>query len=194
MNLEYHRAQAAWKSGGSLLEAKARLDRVIEAGPDDPEALLLRAQVELAMRHHSDALNDARRAAGLAPKLGDVQLVLVQAARLAGDTTLALQALERSVDTIKSDPHKHIVLSREAMLLGQHATSESLARVAVALDGANPEAHLQLARTLAVRGNQGAAVLILTRGLDEELFTTDKIRRDPVLDSTGVSGLVLQQD
>ncbi|MDX1741920.1 MAG: hypothetical protein R3178_11525, partial [Rhodothermales bacterium] len=42
MNLEFHRAQAAWKSGGSLLEAKARLDRVIDAGPDDAEALLLR--------------------------------------------------------------------------------------------------------------------------------------------------------
>jgi tetratricopeptide (TPR) repeat protein len=194
MNLEFHRAQAAWKSGGSLLEAKARLDRVIEAGPDDTEALVLRARVELAMKHYADALRDAQHAAELRPDHGDAQFVLVQAARLAGDTTTALAALERSLALVESDPVKHIVLSREALLLGEHETCESLARVAVALDGTNAEAHYQLARALAVQGKMEAAVLLVSRGLEDGLLTVDYVREDPVLDSTGVARAALSRD
>ena len=194
MSLEFHRARAAWKSGGSQLEAKARLDLVLEEGPDDAEAYLLRARVELAMKHHADALSDALRAAELNPTLEDAHFVLCQAARSAGDTTLAVQALERSLASIESDPLKHIVLSREATLLGQHETAESLARVAVALDGTNPEAHYQLARTLALRGNHDAAVLILTRGLADGLLTPDYVTADAVFDSTGVGKAAVRQD
>ncbi|MDX1741831.1 MAG: tetratricopeptide repeat protein, partial [Rhodothermales bacterium] len=163
-------------------------------GPSDTEALLLRARVELAMKHHADALRDARRAAELQPDHGDAHFVLVQAARLAGDTTAALTALERSLALLESDPLKHIVLSREALLLGEYETSESLARVAVALDGTNPQAQYQLARTLAIQGKTDAAALVVRRGLEDGLLNADDIRQDPVLDSTGVAGATLSPD
>ncbi len=190
MNLEYHRAQAAWKSGGSLLEAKARLDRVLEAGPDDVDAYLLRARVQLALKHGADALADVRRAAELDPESVDAQFVLCQAARVTGDTTLAVQALERSAERLEPDPLKHIVLSREAMLLGRYELSESLARVAVALDGTNVEANYQLARALALRGMLDASALILNRGLENGTFTLQAIGADAVFDSTGAAALV----
>ena len=191
MNLEFHRAKAALKSGGSLLEAKTRLDRVLDAAPTDTDAYVLRSRVQLALRRHPDALSDARRAAELDSVSGEVQFVLCQAARAAGDTTLALQALQKASSTIEADPLKHIVLSREAMLLGHFDTSESLARVAVALDGTNPEAHYQLARALALDGKKDAAVLILSRGIDEGRLSADYVAQDPVFDSTGIGAMVI---
>jgi hypothetical protein len=49
IEVQFHRAEAAWKTGASLHEAKARIDRVLEEIPGDVDARKLRAR-HLSMR------------------------------------------------------------------------------------------------------------------------------------------------
>src|SRR5690554_3695523 len=46
---EFNRAHSAFRSGVSFLEAKARVDRVLRALPDDAQARKLRAQILIAL-------------------------------------------------------------------------------------------------------------------------------------------------
>ncbi|MDX1430749.1 MAG: tetratricopeptide repeat protein, partial [Rhodothermales bacterium] len=191
-NAEFRRAEAAWLSGGSLLEAKERLDNVIESLPDDAPALVLRTKILLALERNPEAYRDAKSAFLLLPEDGEVSLLMTRAARLAGDTTLALEALRCASSTISTDAHSHLRLSIESLHLGRHEEAESLARVAVALDPRYSEARLQLARVLAVRGNTEAAAKALTAALDESLVTRDRIQSDSLLVWTGVARRVLE--
>ena len=77
--------------------------------------------------------------------------------------------------------------------LGQGEGLPGLARVAVARDGANPEAHYQLARALAAGGNVDGAILILSRGLKDGLLSSDYIASDTAFAATGVAGTVLSR-
>ena len=88
MNVQYHRAETAWKSGASVLEVKTRIDRVLKALPDDVEALKLRAQVLLKLDRVAEALADVQRAVALSSKDGEAHLILCEAARRNGDTAL----------------------------------------------------------------------------------------------------------
>ncbi len=193
ISAEFHRAESAWKSGGSMLEAKARLDKVISAVPQDGDALKLRAKVQLAMSRVDEALADARKAVELLPEDGEAHLILCEAARLAGQLEVALQAMENAARFINSDALTHIRLSREAMLLGRYEEAESLARVAVALEPRSVEGRYQLARSLALRGKVEMAAAVLVKGLEESLLEAGAIADDPILDSTGVSGQVLNR-
>ena len=89
LRVQYYRAETAWKSGASVLEVKARVDRVLKELPDDVEALKLRTRALLHMGRDAEALVDAQRAVALHPTDGEAQLLLSEAARRNGDVLLA---------------------------------------------------------------------------------------------------------
>lgn len=178
---QLHRAETAWKSGASLLEAKARVDQVLEDRPDDAGARKLRARVLLSMQRPADALTDARRAVQLAPDDADAHLVMCEAARLAGRLDVATQALDAAAGHGLEDAGFHVRLSWNAAELEQLDKAAAFARVALALDPRLPEAYYQLARVFVLQGQRDDAVLILERGFRRSVIDPGLVRRDPVL-------------
>lgn len=181
LNVQYHRAETAWRSGASLLEAKARVDRVLTALPDDAEALKLRAQVLMSMERPSEALLDARRAVELLPKDGEARLVLCEAARLNGNTKEAEAALAAAAELVLDSAELHVRLSWNAVLLGQLDVAESFARIAHALDPNDTAAYYQLARVFILKQQPEDAATILKKGLDASLLDPDVLLGDTVL-------------
>ncbi len=178
---ELRRAETAWKSGTSLLEAKARLDRVVEAYPDELEARTLRAQVLLSMNRPDEALADTRRAVELAPESGEAHLLLSEAARVSGDLDLARAELDRAAELLKEDAALHTRLSWNAALLGQLDRAEAFARVALALDDRSAAAYYQLARVFLLRGSPDQAVTVLERGFRASVLDTAMLAQDSLL-------------
>jgi len=179
--MQFHRAEAAFKSGTSLLEAKARVDRVLEDLPDDIEARKLRAEVFIAMGRPKDALVDARRAAQLAPGDGEAHLLVSEAARLSGDYELAIQAMDDAAEHAPDDAPLHVRLSWNAMEIGQLEKAEAFARIALALRPNDAAAYQQLARAFILQDKHEAAAEILARGLRSAVIPLDAVRRDSVL-------------
>ena len=62
LNVQFHRARTAWSTGNSLLEAKARIDRVLAALPEDVEALKLRSSILADLGRDDTAFLDAAEA------------------------------------------------------------------------------------------------------------------------------------
>ncbi len=183
IDLQFSRAERAWTSGGSLLEAKVRLDFVLNAAPRDVQALLLRSKVLLALDRPAQALRDAERAVGIEPSLGEAWLVLSGAARQLGDEELAQDALNSAAQHVMTDAALHIRLSWNAHALGQPRRAEAYARTALALDPSLPAAYYQLARVSVQSERHDAAVTILVRGFQEELLSSRAVLGDPVLDT-----------
>ena len=181
LNVQYHRAETAWKSGASVLEVKARVDRVLKALPDDVEALKLRAQVLLRLNRDAEALADAKRAVALSSKDGEAHLILCEAARRNGDTALAERELASAAELALDDAALHIRLSWNAVLLGRLDTAESFARVAMASDPDEAAAYYQLARVFVLKDQSDAAATVLINGLDASILDPGVITADTVL-------------
>lgn len=181
LNVQYHRAETAWKSGASVLEVKARIDRVLRELPDDIEALKLRAQVLLRLDRAAEAQADAQQAVALSPKDGEAHLILCEAARRNGDTALAEQALTAAAELALDDPELHIRLSWNAVLLGRLDTAESFARVAMASDPDEAAAYYQLARVFILKDQPDAAATVLINGLNTSLLDAGVIAADTIL-------------
>lgn len=181
VNTQFHRAQTAWQSGNSILEAKARIDRVLTALPDDPEARILRAEILLGMNRPDSALVDARRAAELMPTSGLAHLVHCEAASRTGLPDEAARAMRRSADQIMSDAGWYVRLSRCAESLERLAEAESYARLAIAQGALNPAGHIQLARVFMVSGDTDMAVTTLVKGIENGVIRPSIIRQDSVL-------------
>lgn len=181
LNLQFFRAETAWKSGSSLLEAKARVDRVLKALPNDVPALKLRAQVLLGLERPAEALVDARRAAQLAPQDGEAHVILSEAALAAGDRSLALSALDVAAGLALDDAPLHARLSWTAVQLGVLDKAEAFARIALALSPADGAGYYQLARVFVLRNQPDEAALVLARGFRAQLLEPDLVRDDPVL-------------
>jgi tetratricopeptide (TPR) repeat protein len=181
LNVQYNRAETAWKSGASVLEAKARVDRVLKELPDDVEARKLRAQVLLALDRAPEALADARRAVELAPDDGEAHLILSEVARVAGETVLARQALDAAAERVLDDATFHIRLSWNAALLGLLDRAEAFARIALALDPQGASAYYQLARVFIHKAQMDDAAAILARGLRAAVLDPAAIEKDTVL-------------
>jgi predicted Zn-dependent protease len=181
LNTQYHRARTAWLSGSSILEAKARIDRVIDALPDDAEARILRAEILLGMNRPDSALVDARAAARLAPSSGRAHLVHCEAASRAGMREEAARAMRSSADQIMSDVTSYVRLSQCAQDLGLLREAESYARLAMAQGALNPAGHLQLARVFAAAGERDMAVTTLVKGLESGVLRASVIRQDHAL-------------
>ena len=181
LNVQYHRAETAWKSGASVLEVKARVDRVLEALPNDVEALKLRAQALLKMNRDEEALTDARRAVQLRPKDGEAHLILCEAARRNGDAEGAERALDAASALALDDAALHIRLSWNAVLLEKLDKAESFARVAMASDPDEAAAYYQLARVFVLKQQPEAAATVLLNGLNASLLDPVAITADTVL-------------
>ncbi|HET6566738.1 MAG TPA: hypothetical protein VFG50_02165 [Rhodothermales bacterium] len=181
LNMQLHRAETAWRSGTSLLEAKARVDRVLTALPDDVEARKLRAEVLLAMNRPADAVRDAQRAVELDSSDGEARIILSEAARLSGNRELALKALDAAAERIVDDGPLHLRLSWNAMELGELGKAEAFARIALALQPDAPAAYQQLARVFLLENKDTDAAEILARGLRMAVVPFDVIRNDTLL-------------
>lgn len=181
LNLQYHRAEAAWKRGGSLLEAKARVDRVLNELPEDVEALKLRSQVLLSLQKYDEALEDAQRAVKLDATDGEAQLVLAEAARHLDHREIAIRALEAASDHLLSDARAHVRMSWLAMELGLPNRAEAFGRIAIALDASEPAAYQQLARVFMLQGKIDEGAEILLRGLTGSVLNRTAIQMDSVL-------------
>jgi predicted Zn-dependent protease len=181
---QLHRAETAWRSGGSLLEAKVRADEVLRANPDHPEALKLRADVLLALDRYNEALRDARRATELDPTDGRAYWILAESARLSGDLSTTRDALREAAGMITDDNAEfHVMLSGVAMNVEELELAESFARVARAREPTHAAAHYQLARVFILQGRLDDAVTILLGGLNEQFLDPRFIREDSTLGS-----------
>lgn len=179
---ELHRAETAWRSGGSLLEAKIRADEVLRQAPDHPAALKLRAEVLLALKRYDDAIPDARRATELDPTDGQSYWILAESARLSGDPELARETLRRAANQVTSEnADVHLLLSRVAVDVEELELAVSFARVARAKDNGYAEAYYQLARVFLVQGRPEAAVTVLAEGFQARVLDPRAIRQDPML-------------
>lgn len=181
LDVQFHRAETAWKSGASILEAKARVDRVLTEIPDDGEARKLRAQILMAMDRRHEALFDAQEAVKIRPDDGEAYLVLSEAARMNGRDHLAVEALDAAAERVLEDAGFHIRLSWNATLLGQLDRAEAYARIALALDESKAEAYYQLARVFVRKEQNDAAASILEKGLREDVLDPNAIRSDTML-------------
>jgi tetratricopeptide (TPR) repeat protein len=181
LNLQYHRAEAAWRSGANMLEAKARVDRVLRELPDDIEARKLRAHVFLAMKRFEEALVDSRHAARLNPRDAEAHLLVSEVARAMGDTTTSLEALGNALAVAGERASVLTRISWNASHLEQFELAESIARRALALESQEPSAYYQLARVLVQRDRADEAAAVLERGLRATLLDPISIEKDVVL-------------
>ncbi len=181
LNLQFHRAETAFKSGNSLLEAKARIDRVLRQLPRDPEALKLRASIFLSMNRPDDALKDAREAAIIDPLDGETNLILCESATRTSMTEEAVRALHRSAENLKADTDQHLRLSRCAARLGRFDEAQSYARIALAREERDPAIYVHLARLFVLSGDSTKAKSLLRKGLGERILVKDLVLQDTLL-------------
>jgi len=181
LNVQYHRAETAWKSGNSLLEAKARIDRVLKEMPADAQARKLRAGIHMSMGHPDKALVDARAAAAVNPFDGEAHLLQCEAGVRAGANKAALDALNRSAGLLLDRSTFHVRLSRCAVALQQYNAAEAYARTAVAGNIQDADAYLQLARVFVLGQNEDKAVTVLERGMKTQVLNLSIVRQDSLL-------------
>ena len=184
MDQQLQRARTAFVTGSSLLEAKARVDRVLSALPADAEARVLRAEILLRMERFDEALLDAREATRLAPSNGQAHLAVAEAALRNGDARMAELAMDRAASLVVDDAAAHIRLSRMARALDRDERSVAFARIAVALDGQSAAARYELARAFVFSGNLPAARSIVKAGLEEGLLSPEFVTSDSLLVQT----------
>lgn len=184
LNVQFHRAHTAWSTGNSLLEAKARIDRVLEELPDDVEALKLRAAILMDMDRPDDALADANRAARLAPDNGEAHLLRCESAAQTGRDQDAEEALETASNLFLERIDHYVRLSACALRIGAVTRAESLARVAVAQDDTNPRGHIQLARVFLGTRRPNDARSIVNR-----LIEANSLSRMAVMADSQLAGL-----
>lgn len=179
---EFHRAERAWRTGTNLFEAKVRLDRVLEALPDDGPARLLRARVLLDLDRPAEALEDARAASDLQPGDGEAWLVRAEAAhRAEAPAGEATAALDRAAELITEGVEAHVRLSWTAQTLHQVDRAEAFARIALALGPDEPAAYWRLAEVFAEQGRPGDAATLVVRGLETGVLSIPDLRGHPAL-------------
>lgn len=187
LNVQFHRAHTAWATGNSLLEAKARIDRVLEALPDDVEALKLRAAILLDMDRPSEAFADADRATRITPEDGEAHLLRCESAAETGQDDEARDALEKASNLFLQRIDHYVRLSACALEIDATTRAESLARVAVAQDNTDPRGHVQLARVfLATRKSEEARTIV------NRLIEANSLSRMAVMADSQLAKLILE--
>jgi len=181
LNVQFHRAQTAWSTGNSLLEAKARIDRVLAADSDDQEALKLRAKILNGLERADEAHRDARKAAELVPTDGEAHLLVCETAAQIELVDEALNALDTASDLFLDGSEQYVRLSACALQLGQTTRAESIARIAVAQDVNDPRGHVQLARVFLTLNEPDAARSVLANAVDDSILSMNAIMADAQL-------------
>lgn len=181
LHRQYHRAETAWRTGSSMLEAKARVDRVLNALPQDADARKLRAEVLLAMDRPADAFVDAQVAVDLQPHDPEALILLCEAARRTDRLDIAAAALDQAADQVSDDATMHVRLSWNAAALGSFDKAEAFARIALAADPNHPACYYQLARAFIQQDDLEEAALTLAQGFERSLLDAGVIERDGLL-------------
>jgi len=176
---QFHRARTAWESGISMLEAKARIDRVLKELPRDVEALKLRTSILMGLGRPADAIDDALYTVQLTPTDGEAQLLLCETAVANGNKPIATAALEAASVLILSQSQHLIRLSACALAADDSARAEALARIVVAQKESDPRGHIQLARVFLRGGRLDAARNVLDKLVENGLVTHASIAKDP---------------
>lgn len=178
---DFFRAERAWRSGSNLLEAKVRLDRVLDFLPDDHEAVRLRARVLLALDRPADALDDAARLTELLPLDADAWILRAEACLDRGITDSATVALRRAARLTTDEPGDHARMSRLAQRLDLLDEAETYARVGLAMAPDDPSLHSRLAHVFVAQGRPNDAATLLARALQSGVYRPDLLTSDPVL-------------
>ena len=181
LNAQFYRAETAWKSGNSVLEAKARVDEVLSALPKDQEALKLRSRILLSMERYDEAYLDARSSVAVDPSDAEAYAILCEAARKSGRQDAAIEAMEKVTDLVVDNAALHVHLSREAMYLGQYDRAEAFARTAIVQAPADPSTHYQMARVFAEQGKYDEARTVIENGIRNRIVSRDVVLGDSLL-------------
>ena len=193
LNVQYHRARTAWSTGNSLLEAKARIDRVLTALPEDLDALKLRAAILIDLDRPEEAHHDAWKAAALSPDDGEAHLLVCETAARTERVDEALAALATASGLFLRRIDHYVRLSACALQLGQTTQAASIARIAVAQNEEDPRGHVQLARVFIAEGQMDAARSVLRKAMDDSILSMNAILSDTQLASLFLDD-PLQQD
>ncbi len=183
LNVQFHRAHTAWSTGNSLLEAKARIDRVLNDRPNDVEALKLRAAILMDMQRPEEAFQDAHRATRLTPEDGEAHLLRCESAAQIGQEDAASEALEQASNLFLERIDHYVRLSSCALEIGAGTRAESLARVAVAQDNTDPRGHVQLARVFLASDEPDEARAIVNRLIEANSLSRLAVMADSQLAS-----------
>ncbi|MGB0650543.1 MAG: tetratricopeptide repeat protein [Rhodothermales bacterium] len=183
LNVQFHRAHTAWSTGNSLLEAKARIDRVLNDRPNDVEALKLRAAILMDMQRPEEAFQDAHRATRLTPEDGEAHLLRCESAAQIGQEYAASEALEQASNLFLERIDHYVRLSSCALEIGAGTRAESLARVAVAQDNTDPRGHVQLARVFLASDEPDEARAIVNRLIEANSLSRLAVMADSQLAS-----------
>lgn len=191
LDVQFHRAHTAWSTGNSLLEAKARIDRVLEELEDDVEALKLRAAILMDMDRPSEAFLDADRATRITPSDGEAHLLRCESATQIGQDEDARDALEQASNLFLERIDHYVRLSMCALDIGASTRAESLARIAVAQDDTDPRGHVQLARVFLVSDEvvDGPAK---ARSIVNRLIEANELSRRAVMADSQLASLYLE--
>jgi len=181
LDVQFHRAHTAWSTGNSLLEAKARIDRVLAELPDDVEALKLRAAILMDMDRPEEAFADVDHAVGIASGDGEAHLLRCESAARVGREEDALEALEHASNLFLERIDHYVRLSSCALFIGATTRAESLARVAVAQDDADPRGQIQLARVFVQMNRHEEARTIVNRLIEANSLSREAVMADSQL-------------
>jgi len=116
---------------GRYEEAKQQLEQAIILDPKFPMALQVLGEVFLKEEDYKEAIKWLKRADEKLPGDTDTLLSLARAQAESGDTTQALQTLQRAIT--KNDPRVHFQLSRLYYRLGDEAKAKEHAELSVRL-------------------------------------------------------------
>ncbi len=181
LSMQYKRAQTAYRSGSSLREAKARVDRVLREAPEHADARLLRAKVLLRMERNEEALLDARAALRNDPQSFEAHVILTEAARLSGADALALRTLQAAAAIVVDDAALHLRLAWNAMAMEEVDHAEAFARIALRQDEQQPLAWLQLAKIFLLQDRTDDAAMILQKGMEQDVLVRKQLEADEML-------------
>jgi tetratricopeptide (TPR) repeat protein len=139
-------------------EAAVIVAPVLGDAPENVAAWLLMARIRLALDDDQGALDAAGRATALAPRSGYPLALAGLALSSSGRHDEAVAAGYQAVCCDPDDAHLHDTYARLVLCAGYHpADAERAARVAVALDRADPDHHVTLGVVLLAMGRRGRA-------------------------------------
>jgi len=147
-------------------EARKLVAEVLEKSPRDPDALLVRGQLEMKHRDLTAAIADLRAVSRDQPNAVSVHRLLARAYLDSGEPALAEQSLRAAMDVTPGDPSLRVELSR--LYLGSNRADQAveLLEETVRKAPSYPEA-----RELLVRAYMAKSNLIAARQGAEDLKT-----------------------
>jgi tetratricopeptide (TPR) repeat protein len=152
-----NRVAAIQVSQGHLDPARQLVAEVLQKNPRDDDALILRADIELASNDPTGAIADLRAVLRNQPDSVPLQRTLARAYMKKGESALAEEALRAAVNAAPNDPSARIEL---AQLLTQGGRAEQAAPVleeAVRRMPQNPQVREALVRTYLAKHDLAAA-------------------------------------